>query len=82
MVSGSGVILVEQASTSTVTINYDAASAGADVVTLTHTPVASGSEVVRDLIEKSIVKGYSSSWTDVSHDVSTLPNQVIGISIG
>lgn len=81
LVSGSGVLLVEQASTSTVTITYDAAAA-ADVVTLTHTPVASGSEAVRDLIEDAIVKGYSSSWTDVSHDVSTLPNKVIGISIG
>ncbi len=81
LVSGSGVLLVEQATTSTVTITYDGA-ASADVVTLTHTPVASGSEAVRDLIEDAIVKGYSSSWTDVSHDVSTLPNQVIGISIG
>ncbi len=81
LVSGSGVLLVEQASTSTVTITYDGA-ASADVVTLTHVPVASGSEAVRDLIEDAIVKGYSSSWTDVSHDVSTLPNQVIGISIG
>jgi hypothetical protein len=81
LVSGSGVLLVEQASTSTVTITYEGAAA-ADVVTLTHTPVASGSEAVRDLIEESIVKGYASSWTDVSHDVSTLPNQVIGISIG
>lgn len=81
LVSGSGVLLVEQATTSTVTITYEGAAA-ADVVTLTHTPVASGSEAVRDLIEESIVKGYSSSWTDVSHDVSTLPNKVIGISIG
>lgn len=81
LVSGSGVLLVEQASTSTVTITYEGAAA-ADVVTLTHTPVASGSEAVRDLIEESIVKGYASSWTDVSHDVSTLPNKVIGISIG
>jgi hypothetical protein len=82
LVSGSGVLLVEQASTSTVTITYDAAAAAADVVTLTHTPVASGSEAVRDLIEESIVKGYTSSWTDVSHDVSSLPNKVIGISLG
>ena len=81
LVSGSGVLLVEQATTSTVTITYDGA-ASADVVTLTHVPVASGSEAVRDLIEDAIAKGYSSSWTDVSHDVSTLPNQVIGISIG
>ena len=81
LVSGSGVLLVEQATVSTVTITYDAAAA-VDVITLTHTPVASGSEAVRDLIEESIVKGYSSSWTDVSHDVSTLPNNVIGISIG
>jgi len=82
LVSGSGVLLVEQASTSTVTITYDAAAAAADVVTLTHTPVASGSEAVRDLIEDAIVKGYSSSWTDVSHDVSVLPNKVIAISLG
>ncbi len=81
LVSGSGVLLVEQASTSTVTITYEGASS-ADVVTLTHTPVASGSEAVRDLIEESIVKGYSSSWTDVSHDVSVLPYRVIGISLG
>ena len=80
LVSGSGVLLVEQATTSTVKITYDKASS-LDTITLTHTPVASGSEAVRDLIEEGIVKGYTSSWTDVSHDVSVLPNKVIGISI-
>jgi hypothetical protein len=72
LVSGSGVLLVEQASTSTVTITYDAAAAAADVVTLTHTPVASGSEAVRDLIEDAIVKGYSSSWTKTITYISPL----------
>ena len=60
LVSGSGVLLVEQATTSPVTITYKRAAA-ADVVTLTHTPVASGSEADRDLIENAIVRGYTSS---------------------
>jgi len=81
LVSGSGVLLVEQTSTSTVAITYDAAAA-TDVVTLTHTPVPSGGEDVRDLIEDAIVKGYSSSWTEISHEGSVLPYKVIGVSIG
>jgi len=82
LVSASGVLLVEQASTSTVTITYDSPSSDADVVTLTHTPVASGSEAVRDLVEAKISEAYTSSWTNISHDLSTMPNQVIGIYLG
>ena len=82
LVSASGVLLVEQASTSTVTIAYDSPSTSADVITLTHVPVSAGSEAVRDLVEAKINEAYTSSWTNVSHDLSTLPNRVIGISIG
>ena len=82
LVSASEVLLVEQASTSTVTITYDSPSTSADVITLTHVPVSAGSEAVRDIIEDVLSDCYTSSWTDVSHDVSTLPNQVIGISLG
>ena len=82
LVSASGVLLVEQASTSTVTITYDSPSSSADVVTLTHNPVSAGSEAVRDLVEAKISEAYTSSWTNISHDLSTMPNQVIGISLG
>ena len=46
------------------------------------TTVWVGQDRVRDLVEAKISEAYSSSWTNVSHDISTLPNQVIGISIG
>ena len=82
LVSASGVLLVEQASTSTVTIAYDSPSASADVITLTHVPVSAGSEAVRDLVQAKISEAYTSSWTNISHDLSTMPNQVIGISLG
>jgi len=81
LVSCSEVSLIEQASTSTITITYDGASA-TDVITLTHTPVAAGSEYVRDLLQSETVSALQTKWKDVSHDVNILPFKVIGISIG
>ncbi len=80
LVSCVGIGLIEQASTSTVTITYDDAAAS-DVVTLTHSPVAAGSEDMRDAIQNEVVSALQTSWTSVSNSVS-LPKEVIGVSIG
>ena len=80
LVSCVGIGLIEQDSTSTVLITYDDATAS-DVVTITHSPVASGSEAMRDAIQNEVVKALQTSWTSVSNSVS-LPKEVIGISIG
>tara|TARA_Y100000768_G_C23836397_1_gene613952 strand:- start:180 stop:683 length:504 start_codon:yes stop_codon:yes gene_type:complete len=80
LVSCVGIGLIEQASTSTVTITYDDAAAS-DVVTITHVPVGAGSEAMRDAIQNDAISALQTAWTSVSNSVE-LPNKVIGVSIG
>jgi len=80
LVSCVGIGLIEQASTSTVTITYDDAAAS-DVVTITHVPLGSGSEAMRDALQNEVISALQTSWTSVSNSVA-LPKQVIGVSIG
>ena len=77
LVSATGVILVEQASTTTVTINY----AGGKVTTLTHATAASGNETQRDAIQNAIVAALKTPWQEVTYQVSNLPFAVSGIAV-
>ncbi len=82
LVSCDNIGLIEQASTTTATITYDDKSSASDVITLVHTPVAAGSEAVRDSLEDAIVSALATQWKQVSVDTNVLPFKVIGISIG
>jgi hypothetical protein len=77
LVSANNVILVEQASTTTVTIAY----AGGKVVTLTHATAGAGVETERDAIQAAIVAALQSPWYSVSYQVNNLPFAVSGISV-
>jgi len=69
LVAINGIILVEQASTTTVTITYGGASAQ-DVVTLTFAAMAANDVSVRDKIQDSIIAAYQTSWLNPKYDVS------------
>lgn len=60
LISARNVLLVEQASTTTVTITYGSGSTGADVITITHATQASGYEM-RDVIQDALVKAHENS---------------------
>jgi hypothetical protein len=77
LVSANNVILVEQASTTTVTIAY----AGGKVVTLTHATAGAGVETERDAIQAAIVAALQSPWYSVSYQVNNLPFAVSGIAV-
>jgi hypothetical protein len=77
LVSANNVILVEQASTTTVTITY----AGGKVVTLTHATAGAGVETERDAIQAAIVAALQSPWYSVSYQVDNLPFAVSGIAV-
>jgi hypothetical protein len=81
LVSIGDVGLIEQLSTSTTTIAYDGPSA-TDLVTLVHTPVASGSEAMRDQVQEQMEDALITSWTDVAPEPVFVNQKVIGISIG
>lgn len=80
LVSCVGIVLIQQASTSTVTINYDDAAAS-DIVTLVHSPISGGTTQMRDALKNEVVRALQTSWTSVSNSVS-LPKEIIGVSIG
>ena len=77
LVQASGIILIEQASTTTVTVTYG----GGKVVTLTHATAGAGDETQRDAIQNAVVASLQTSWTQVAYTVPTLPYAVSGIAV-
>jgi hypothetical protein len=80
LLSATGIVLISQASTTTVTVNYKS-STGTDVVTITHATAGAGDETMRDAIQNAIVRALSTSWTNVAFQVENLPYAVSGIAI-
>ncbi len=64
LVSVLDVKLVEQASTTTVTLAYGSGK----VITLTHAAVPAGSEAMRDAVQDAMVEALATGWTAVSFD--------------
>ena len=72
LVAVNGIILIEQATTQTVTITYGNATAQ-DVVTITLTAVMAANDVtVRDRIQDSVIDALQLSWHKPSLAVSLL----------
>ena len=65
LVAASGVILVEQASTTTVTIAYNAR-----VTTITHAALGAGVETMRDQIQAAIVAALQQPWHQVTRAIT------------
>ena len=77
LVAVSGILLIEQASTTTVVITYD----GGKVTTITHATAGAGDETQRDTIESAVVAALTTSWTNPAYDVDNLPYAVSGIAV-
>lgn len=77
LVSADGIILLEQASTTTVVITY----ASAKAVTVTHAASAAGSEEVRDYLQDSIVFAQQQPWHQVKYVCDALPKAVSAIVV-
>lgn len=77
LLSASGILLIEQASTTTVVVQYKDGIAA----TITHAASAVGSEEVRDAIQNAVVAALSTDWTKPSYAVKNLPQDVSGIAV-
>lgn len=80
LLSATGIVLIVQASTTTVTVNYKS-STGTDVVTITHAAAPAGNEAMRDAIQNAVVSALATPWTSVAFQVDNLPYAVSGIAI-
>jgi len=80
IVSATGIVLIEQDSTTTVGIHYKS-STGTDVVTITHATAGAGDETMRDAIQDAVVAALTTSWTNVLYTVQNLPYAVSNIAI-
>lgn len=70
LVAIDGIVLIEQASTTTVTITYGGAAAQ-DVVTITLGAAMAANDVtVRDKIQDSVIAALQTSWLNPKYDVS------------
>jgi len=77
LVSCNNIKLIEQASTTTVTVTYGAGK----VTTLTHGASSGGSEEMRDAIQEAVIEALQQPWREVSYQVEGLPKAVSGINI-
>lgn len=64
------IALIEQSLVTAVTITYTSGSAGADVITITHTEMDADDVTVRDRIQDSVIAALQTSWTNPKYDVS------------
>jgi hypothetical protein len=81
LISATGIVLIEQESTTVVHVHYKA-STGTDVVVITHAAAPAGNESMRDAIQDALVSALTTSWTYVAFEVENLPFAVSGITIG
>jgi hypothetical protein len=81
LISATGIVLIEQESTTTLHVHYKA-STGTDVIVITHAAAPSGNEAMRDALQDSLVAALATSWTNVAYQVTNLPFAVSGITVG
>jgi hypothetical protein len=80
LLSATGIVLIEQETTSTVHVHYKASTA-TDVVTITHATAPAGNETMRDAIQNAVVAALQTPWTAVAYEVTNLPYAISGITI-
>jgi hypothetical protein len=81
LVSATGIVLIEQNSTTTIHVHYKGGSTATDVVTITHATAGAGDETMRDAIEDAVVEALQTPWYAVAYQVSGLPYAVSGIAV-
>jgi hypothetical protein len=81
LVSATGIVLIEQNSTTTVHVHYKGGSSATDVVTITHATAGSGDETMRDAIQDAVIAALETPWTKPSFTVTNLPYAVSGIAV-
>lgn len=81
LISATGIVLIEQESTTTLHVHYKA-STGTDVIVITHAAAPSGNEAMRDAIQDALIAALQTSWTNVAYQVTNLPFAVSGITVG
>lgn len=80
LLSATGIVLIEQETTTTVHVHYKA-SVASDVVTITHATAPAGDESMRDAIQNAVISALQTPWTAVAYEVTNLPFAVSGITI-
>lgn len=79
LLAATGVVLVEQASTTTVTVTYKSGL----IATITHATAGAGDETARDGIQDAIVAALQKAWTEPAYAVpaSNIPYAISGIAL-
>lgn len=80
LVSANGIKLIDQASTTTVTITYGGAAAQ-DVITITHTALAAGDESMQAFIQDSVIEALQTAWQKPSYAV-IIPSDIVAAAGG
>lgn len=81
LISADGILIMEQASTTTVTIAYAAVAATGDIITITHAADGAGGEVMRDWLQNQLIYVHQRPWWDVAPTLPTPPLAISGIAL-
>jgi hypothetical protein len=82
LINCNNVLLVKQASTTTVTIAYGTGSTGTDILTITHAAAGAGVETMKDWVQTQIVEALKTMWQEVAYTpVTDAPFAVSGVAI-
>lgn len=81
LVSATGIVLIEQAQTTSVQIHYKGGSVSTDIVTITHADAGAGNEEMRDAIQNAVLEALKTPWTKMTYTVSNLPFAISGIAV-
>lgn len=79
LLSATDIVLVEQATTTTVVVQYKNGIAA----TITHATAGAGVETARDGIQEAILAALQKPWTEPSYQVPTskIPFAISGIAV-
>ena len=77
LVAVNGIVLIEQASLTTVTITYD----GGKVTTITHATLTTGDEDMRDDVQDAVIAALKTPWNKPSYTCDNLTKAVSGIAV-
>lgn len=69
LIAVDSIMLIDQLSTTEVTIQYATVNAATDLITLTHTAMDAGDTTVRDRIQDSVLAVLATSWHNPSLNV-------------
>ena len=81
LISCNGIKMITQPTADTVVITYGSGSTAADIITITHTAIAAGSEAMQEFIQDNVVWALQTAWQKPSY-TARIPATIVAAAGG